>query len=157
MDARTYLQQVRDLYATVRTLQMRVRESREALDMLRSLTPTESTGGTARSLEEAIADAEELMDGYTAELLRWSALREQAFAMMDRTRSVLADGSPHAIRLAHVDVVERYYLHRHGRERIAREMGYSTIQVDKLKAECLDWMDHAVDADGYPIVPVVSE
>lgn len=159
MDSEQYLSQVRDLHTTIVTMQMRLQEASYALDMLRSANldgmPRGSSDG--RALEDAIAEYDERMESYVGELMRWTALKEQALSMLDRARTRLLDGSPHAVRVAHVDVVELYYVERMSREHIAYALGYSVPTVDRLKAEGLVWLDHAVDCDGRPFVPRVSE
>ena len=159
MDAETYLSQVRELYSTILAMQMRLNEAAYALDMLRSA----QADGIVRSSrneharEEAIAEYEERMDSYVGEMMRWTALKEQAVSMLDRARTRLLDGGSHAIRVLHVDVVEMYYIQRMSREHVAYLLGYSVPHIDRLKSEALDWLDHAVGSDGYPLVPLVSE
>ena len=159
MDARSYLKQVGELHHTITTMQMRLKEQQYALDMLRTALgdgmPRGSSDGKA--LENAIVEHEELMSEYTAELLRWSALREQAYAMLDRARRELTDGSAYWIGTKHIDVLEQHYIQRMQYRDIASAMGYAERTVKDYAAQALDWLDHAVDSDGYPLVPIVSE
>ena len=138
---------------------MDVEEARAALDMLRSI-PADTLGvSSTRSdrLQDLIARYEDLLDVFTADFDRYCALVEQADAMFTRARRILEDGRVHSIDVNHIEVVHRYYLLGHTRGKIAHDMGYSINRVDQRKRECLDWLDHARDAEGYPIVPLVSE
>lgn len=159
MDARQYLEQVRDLHATIVTLQMRLHEQEQALDMLRTsmgdgMPHAQSDG---KALENAIVEQSELMDEYTGELLRWTALRKQALEMLDEARSQLQDGSAHWIGLRHVYVVERHYIDLWTYRKIAGVTSYSERTVKEFAAQCIDWLDNATRSDGMPMVPIVSE
>ncbi len=159
MDARAYLKQVRDLHYTIITLQMRLKEQDYALDMLRTALGDGMPRGTSdgRALENAVVEQQARMDEYTEEMVRWSALREQAYSMLDRARCELSDGQAHWIGLRHIDVLEQHYIHRITYADIAISMNYSVATVKRFAAEALDWLDHAVDSEGYPLVPIVSE
>lgn len=159
MDARAYLKQVRDLHNTIVTLQMRLREQQYALDMLKTALgdgmPRGSSDG--RALENAVVEQQARMDEYIEELARWTALRDQAYAMLNRARAELSDGAAHWIGVKHIDVLEQHYMHRMSYSRVAAATGYSERTVKDYAAQALDWLDHAVDSDGRPLVPIVSE
>lgn len=167
MDARQYLEQVRDLHSTIVTMQSRLREQEHALDMLRSPNVDGMPRGTSDggALERAIAEQDELADRYTGELLRWTALRTQAYAMMDRARAVLMDGGAHAITLSHIDVLEQHYLcdrlpytaTRYGARTVSTELRIPERTVERYAAEALEWLDYSRGLDGMPLVPIVSE
>lgn len=159
MDARAYLKQVRDLHYTIITLQMRLKEQDYALDMLRTALGDGMPRGTSdgRALEKAVVENEALKEEYTEELVRWTALREQAYDMLNRAREELTDGSAHWIGTRHIDVLEQHYMQRMQYRDIATAMHYAERTVKDYAAQALDWLDHAVDADGYPLVPIVSE
>ncbi|MBQ2680417.1 MAG: hypothetical protein IJF97_00620 [Eggerthellaceae bacterium] len=157
MNAEQYLSQVRELHTTLRALKMRLDEAKYTMDMLKSVNLDGMPKGEARTLEEVIAEYEERMDEYVREMMRWTALKEQAVSMLDRARTRLLDGSAHAIRVTHIDVVEMYYIGRMSREHVAYALDYSVPHVDRLKAEALVWLDNSTDVDGFPLVPIVSE
>lgn len=159
MDARAYLEQVSDLHHTIVTMQMRLREQQYALDMLKTALgdgmPRGSSDGKA--LENTVVEHQARMEEYAAELARWTDLRRQAYAMLDRARAELSDGAAHWIDVRHIDVLEQHYMHRMQYAKVATAMGYSERTVKDYAAQALNWLDHAVDSDGYPLVPIVSE
>lgn len=159
MDARPYLEQVSDLHGTILTMRMRLQEQQYALDMLRAAMVDGMPRGAsdAKALENAVIAQDELMSEYVCELNRWAALREQAYAMLDRARRELSDGQAHWIGLRHIDVLEQHYIQRMTYPQVAATMNYSERTVKEYAAQALDWLDHAVDSDGYPLVPLVSE
>ena len=159
MDAESYFSQVRALHSTIVTMHMRLQEAQYALDMLKSAMGDGMPRGTAdgKTLERAVESYDEMMDAYAREFARWLALKEQAIGALDKARERIADGSPHAVRLVHIDIVEEYYIERMSRDAIAGVLGYSPATVARYKSEALDWMDHATALDGYPIIPLVSE
>jgi DNA-directed RNA polymerase specialized sigma24 family protein len=159
MDARQYLEQVRDLHGTIVALQMRLHEQEQALDMLRTSMGDgmPHAQGDGKALENAIVEQSELMDEYTGELLRWTALRKQALAMLGEARAQLQDGNAHWIGPRHVYVVERHYVDRWTYRDIANVTHYSERTVKELAAQCIDWLDNATRDNGMPMVPMVSE
>lgn len=158
MDAREYLEQVRRQRLTLMGKQMDVEEARETYDLLRGASIEGVSGSrSADAIFTALQRYEEIIDSYVTDLLRWTDLHDQARDMLDRARAVVLDGRPHAVDLAHVEVLNLYYLLGMRRGQIAREMGYSTERVDQRKREALDWLDHARGPDGMPLVPIVSE
>lgn len=159
MDAETYLQQIRRMRHTVEGIKLDIEECRAKADMLKGLSYDGMPKGTAEAdvLAEMTARMDGLMDAFEREFQRWQALYEQGCAMMQRARDVVCDGYPHAVDLDHVEIVHRYYILGQHRQTIADALGFSISRTDERKRECLDWLDHARDADGYPIVPLVSE
>jgi len=159
LNAKQYLEQVSDLHTTVLTMQMRLQEQRYALDMLRTAMADGMPRGSAdaHALENAVIKQTELESSYIGELVRWSALRDQAYAMLDHARRELSDGQAHWIGLRHIDVLEQHYIQRMSYPQIAATMRYSERTVKEYAAQALDWLDHAVDSDGYPLVPIVPE
>jgi len=159
MDARAYLEQVSGLHHTIVTLHMRLIEQQYALDMLRTALGDGMPRGTSdgKALENAVVEQQALMEEYTDELVRWTALRKQAYGMLNRARESLMDGAAHWIGTKHIDVLEQHYMHRMPYAKVAAAMGYSERTVKDYAAQALDWLDHATDENGYPLVPIVSE
>ena len=159
MDAETYLQQIRRMRHTVEGAKLDMEEAREKADMLKGMSYDGMPGGAASAdrMADMAARMDELYDRFAEAFERWAALLEQGTAMVDRARAVVTDGHRHAVDLDHVEIVHRYYILGMHRQTIADDMGYALPTVDRKKAECLAWMDFARDADGYPIVPMVSE
>jgi len=167
VDAKAYLEQARDLHTTIVTMQARLRESRESLDMLRSAAGDGMPrgGSDGKALENAIVEYDAHVDEYARELARWAALRTQAYGMLDRARAVLADGGAHAITFAHIDVLEQHYLcdrlpytsERYGERTVSTELRIPERTVERYAKEALEWLDWSRDLEGRPLVPLVSE
>lgn len=165
MDARRYLEQVRDLHGAIVSLQMRVEEQAQLLDMLRTSMgdgmPRGSSDGKA--LENAIVEQSELMEAYTGELLRWTALRAQALGMFDRAREVLADGAAHAIGTTQLGMAEMHYVQLKSYEDIRwqyKANGLPIYAKSTVKWYCdqaVEWLGYSRGTDGMPLVPIVSE
>lgn len=165
MDARQYLEQVRDLHATIIAMQLRLQEQQHVIDLLRT-PPCDGmphAAGDGKALENAVVEHMELMDEYTGELLRWTALRKQALDMLDRARAVLSDGRPHAIGTLQLDVLEMHYVDRMSFPRIQKEMRrrcgmyYAESTYKWYRDQAIEWLGYSTDNDGMPLVPIVSE
>lgn len=159
MRAREYLEQVRRQRFTVQGKRMDLAEARETRDLLKATRNDGLPHGSANAdqVQRWLERYEELADTYTGELMRWTAMREQAVRMLDRAREVLMDGDAHAIDLTSIEVVHRYYMQGMGRREIADMFGLSMARVDERKREALDWLDYARGRDGMPLVPIASE
>lgn len=167
MYARQYLEQVSRLRTTVMAMQVRLRDQREALDLLRSASADgmPHARGDGKALENAIVEQMDMEEAYVGELTRWTALRKQALDMFDRARSVLTDGGAHAITTMHIDVLECHYFGdalpytatRYGERTVATELHLSERTAERYAHDALEWLDWSRDLDGFPMVPLVSE
>lgn len=159
MDARSYLKQVKHLHSTILTLQMRLHEMEYSVDMLQSAKTSGMPHGSSdgKKLENMIITYIESAERYVTELQRWTALKSQAIDMLDEARRQLTDGESHWIGTMHIDVLEQHYVQRMTYDEIADIYGLSTRTVKRYEHEAVNWLDNATDADGYPLVPIVSE
>ena len=166
MDARDYLRQLRDVHSAIVRMQERVEEHAEALDMLRGALgdgmPRGSSDGKA--LENAVVEHAEMMDAYTGELLRWTALRSQALEVFERARAVLSDGAAHAIDPMWLDMCELHYLppfmSYEGIRQRYRAGGMPIYGKTTVKWYCdraVEWLGYSRGTDGRPLLPLVSE
>lgn len=129
------------------------------LDMLRSPScdGMPKSSGDGKALENAVAEYYERMDDYARELDRLSHLELQAWRMLDRARDVLADGGAHWIGTAHIDVLELHYLAGMTYAAAASRLRIAESTAKAYASHALDWLDSNRDADGHPLVPIVSE
>ncbi len=167
LDARTYLEQLEPLHATIVLLQERATRTRETADNLRSMRMDGMPHGTTdgKALENAIAEYAELVDAYVGELQRWTALERQAERMFDRAREVLSDGRCHAICDTQLVMCELHYMrpflsYEQVRWRFKSPSGTPFYAKSTVKWYCdqaVEWLDYSRGLDGMPLVPIVSE
>lgn len=151
-DPRAYWQNVRETVISRDKLEQRVLERQAALDGLRaSRTDVEhvSGGGNADAVGEIVARRERELERFKTAEVRYSALIEQAYGIVERMRLAALDGCD-GYSVKSLDFMEDYYLVADKQQKaIAKEYGYSlTTFAHELS--------RAVDASA-GFMPMVSE